>query len=81
MTALPKIAQFLAEHGMDHFQGAALFECSGEYVRQMCLPFDTARRRVPSSRLKARIAEKTAGVVGVDDWQPPLRIPVMGVAR
>ena len=68
---LPKIARWLKAADRDHFDGAALFGISGEYVRRMCLPFSNNRRAVPTLRLRRVIAEKTGGEVGVDDWSPP----------
>lgn len=64
----PKLHSFLAARELDHFQGAALLGCSGEYVRRMCLAFDDPRRCVPSERMRRQFSEKTGGDVGVDDW-------------
>ncbi len=64
----PKLHHFLAERGWDHYHGAALIGCSGEYVRRMCLPLHDPRRCVPSRRLRQTIAERTDGKVGLDDW-------------
>ena len=67
----PKLHAFLTGQGWDHYQGAALIGCSGEYVRRMCLPFGDPRRCNPSGRMRRRIAEKTAGVIGEGDWDGP----------
>lgn len=67
----PKLHNFLTQRDLDHFQGAALLGCSGEYVRRMCLPFDDPRRSVPSKTLRRQFSERTAGAVGEGDWDRP----------
>lgn len=67
----PKLHNFLAERGLDHFQGAVLLGCSGEYVRRMCLPLDNPRRSVPSKALRRQFSDRTGGAVGEGDWHQP----------
>jgi len=67
----PKLHDFLTGLGLDHYGGAALIGCSGEYVRRLCLPYDSPRRCQPSLQMRQRIARATGGAVGEGDWTPP----------
>ncbi len=75
LTAPPKIerpalALWLWERDLTLKQAGALFGCSYEQVRAICLPFDSPLRRVPGEELMERIVRATGGLIRPADFYP-----------
>ena len=69
----PKWAEFLWSRGLGIEDAAAVLARSREYVRQLGLPLDHAKRILPTDEEVAFIAAWSRGEVTATDW-PPLAV-------
>ena len=80
----PKFAQWRYDRGLTLRQTAALItvagqtvgrpvDCSYEWVRTICLPFNDPDRTLPGADLAAAIEHLTEGEVTLEDFAPPVR--------
>lgn len=68
----PKFAQWMFDRRLSPPEVAKQVGCSREHVRLICLPFDDGARRLPSQKLRQKIAAYTGGEIGLDDWSEAL---------
>lgn len=66
----PALARWIWERDLELRAAAALFGCSPEQVRRICLPFGDPGRRVPGEELLARIHAATGCEIGPADFYP-----------
>lgn len=68
----PPFAVYLFERGIFLKDAARAVGCSTEYLRLINLPWSDPKRRNPSHRIRAAIADYTAGAVPVTSWTAPI---------
>ena len=67
----PGLAHWMWLRGLKPSDLEGPLACSYQTIRRICLPFDSAERRMPDDDLLVRIHTLTAGEITLLDFYPP----------
>ena len=70
-AARPKLWRYYRERGLTSVEVGRVFGRSREWVRQVCLPFDDAKRVIPNEADIRTAYNWSSGEITPADWYPP----------